>query len=132
MEQGGKNMKRGGKMNQFRFQDLEIWKMAIEIADRLFDVADELEAKRLFKFAEQLRAAALSISNNIAEGAGPFSKKEFSNFLNMGRRSAFECANILIILSRRKLISNQTSGQFLSDLEHLCRKISNFRKTLLK
>ena len=59
------------EMNQFRFQDLEIWKMAIEIADRLFDVADELEGKRLFKFAKQLRGAALSISNNIAEVPAP-------------------------------------------------------------
>ena len=32
-------------MFKFRFQDLEIWKMAIEIADELFDIADELEQK---------------------------------------------------------------------------------------
>ena len=120
------------EMNQFRFQDLEIWKMAIEIADRLFDVADELEGKRLFKFAEQLRGAALSISNNIAEGAGSSSKRDFSNFLNFAKRSAFECANILTILNKRQLLNDQNLKKFLDDLEHLCRKISNFRKTLLK
>lgn len=119
-------------MNQFRFQDLEIWRMAIEVTGRMFDVADELENNRLYKFAEQLRGAGLSISNNIAEGAGSFSKKEFSNFLNMGRRSAFECANILIILNKRNLLSEEKLINFLDDLEHLCRKISNFRKTLLK
>ncbi len=32
-------------MSKFRFQDLEIWSMAIEIADELFDIADELEKK---------------------------------------------------------------------------------------
>lgn len=32
-------------MVKFRFQDLEIWKMAIDIADELFDIADELEKK---------------------------------------------------------------------------------------
>ena len=119
-------------MNQFRFQDLEIWRMAIEIADKILDVADKLEGKHLFKFAEQSRSAAMSISNNIAEGAGSFSKKEFSNFLNMGRRSAFECANILIILNKRNLLSKEKLTSFLNDLEHLCRKISSFRKTLLK
>jgi len=48
-------------MAKFRFQDLEIWQLAIEIADDLFDIADELDKKKLFRFAEQLRAAGMSI-----------------------------------------------------------------------
>ncbi|MFH1479990.1 MAG: hypothetical protein ABIG67_01865 [Pseudomonadota bacterium] len=35
------------EMVKFRFQDLEIWKLAIEIADELFDIADNLDKKRL-------------------------------------------------------------------------------------
>jgi four helix bundle protein len=62
-------------MSKFRFQDMEIWKMAIDIADRLFDISDELEEKHLYRFAEQLRGAGMSISNNIAEGSGSVSKK---------------------------------------------------------
>jgi len=42
-------------MVKFRFQDLQIWQMSIEIADELFDIADELEKKKLYRFAEQLR-----------------------------------------------------------------------------
>jgi hypothetical protein len=38
-------------MAKFRFQDLKIWKMAIEIADELFDIADDLERRKLFRFA---------------------------------------------------------------------------------
>ena len=91
-------------MVKFRFQDLKIWQLAIEIADRLFDIADDLEQKKLFRFAEQLRAAGMSMSNNIAEGSESCSKKEFNNFLNFARRSTFENANILILLERRKLI----------------------------
>jgi len=34
-------------MVKFRFQDLKIWQLAIENADELFDLADELEKKRL-------------------------------------------------------------------------------------
>ncbi len=52
-------------MVKFRFQDLEIWQMAIEIADELFDIADVLDKKRLYRFAEQLRGAGMSMSNNI-------------------------------------------------------------------
>jgi hypothetical protein len=39
-------------MVKFRFQDLEIWQLAIEIGDELLDIADELERKHLYKFAE--------------------------------------------------------------------------------
>jgi len=59
-------------MEDFRFEQLEIWKEAIEVSDVLFDFADVADSKRLFKFAEQLRSAAMSISNNIAEGSGSF------------------------------------------------------------
>jgi len=60
------------KAVKFRFQDLKIWQLSIDIADKLFDIADELEKKRLYRFAEQLRAAGMSMSNNIA-GSAPAS-----------------------------------------------------------
>ncbi len=84
-------------MAKFRFQDLKIWQLAIEIANELFDVSDDLEQKRLYRFAEQLRGSGMSMSNNIAEGSGSNSKKEFKQFLNIARRSTFENANILIL-----------------------------------
>jgi len=115
--------------SKFRFQDLEIWKLAIEIADELFDIADELEKKHLFRFAEQLRGACMSMSNNIAEGSGSEWKKEFKNFLNIARRSAFENANILIILNGRKLIEDDRVEKLLDKLDKKCRMITNFKKS---
>jgi len=72
-------------MAKFRFQDLIIWKEAIAIADKLFDIADILEQKKLYRFSDQLRGAGMSMSNNIAEGSGSTSKKEFIQFLNIAR-----------------------------------------------
>lgn len=117
-------------MAKFRFQDLKIWQLAIEIAYELFDLAESLEQKRLYRFAEQLRGSGMSMSNNIAEGSGSSSKKEFKQFLNMARRSTFENANILILLEKRKLVSAQTLDTFLDQLDHWCRQITNFQKSL--
>ena len=117
-------------MVKFRFQDLRIWKLSIGIADKLFDIADVLEDQKLFKFSEQLRAAGLSMPNNIAEGSGSYSDKEFKNFLNIARRSTFENANMLIIFERRKLITTELLKELLDDLDKLCRQISNFRQKL--
>ena len=115
---------------KFRFQDLKIWQLAIEIANELFDLADKLDEKRLYRFAEQLRGAAMSMSNNIAEGSGSTSKKEFGQFLNIARRSTFENANILILLQMRELLTREMLDKHLDQLDHLCRQISNFQASL--
>ena len=118
-------------MAKFRFQDLKIWQLAIEITNELFDVADDLDQKKLYRFADQLRGAGMSMSNNIAEGSGSFSKKEFKQFLNIARRSTFENANILILLKRRGLITEGELEKLLDKLDHLCRQITNFQSTLI-
>jgi len=117
-------------MSKFRFQDLRIWQLAIQIADELFDIADDLEQKRLYRFADQLRGSGMSMSNNIAEGSGSSSKREFKQYLNMARRSTFENANILILLERRKLISKESLDNYLSQLDSLCRQITSFQNSL--
>ena len=117
-------------MEDFRFEKLDIWKESIEISDVLFDYADKADSKRLFKFSEQLRAAAMSISNNIAEGSGSFSDKEVANFLNISRRSIFECANILYIFERRKIITQSERIFLYPKLIMLSKMITNFRKSL--
>ena len=116
---------------KFRFEDLDIWKISIEIGDSLFDIADVLELRKLFRFAEQLRGAGMNISNNIAEGSGSASKKEFYQFLNYARRSCYECATILIILQRRNQITEDMKQTIFDRLEELSRKITNFQKALL-
>jgi four helix bundle protein len=89
-----------------------------------------LRAGNYSRFAEQLRAAGMSMSNNIAEGSGSSSKKEFKNFLNIARRSTFENANILILLGRRNLITSNQLDENLNNLDKLCRQITNFIKSL--
>jgi four helix bundle protein len=115
---------------KFRFMDLEIWRDAMEVAGRLFELADGLESKKLYRFAEQLRGSGLSMSNNIAEGSGSNSKREFSNFLNIARRSTFENANVILVLEKRGLIEEGEVSELLERLDHLCRKITKFQRSM--
>lgn len=120
----------GKNRPKFRFMDLEIWQDAIELAEKLFDLADRLESRRLYRFAEQLRGSGLSMSNNIAEGSGSNSKREFSNFLNIARRSTFENANVILVFEKRGLIKAEEVTDLLKRLDHLCRKITSFQRSL--
>jgi four helix bundle protein len=117
-------------MAKFRFQDLLIWQQAIQIGDILFDIADDLEKRKFYRFSEQLRGSGMSMSNNIAEGSGSSFKKEFIQFLNIARRSTFENANILIILQRRDLLEKELLEKLLENLDTLCRQITAFQKSL--
>ena len=103
----------------------------MEISKVLFSWGDDLEKQRLFRFAEQLRGATLSITNNIAEGSGSCSKAEFANFLNMSRRSIFEVANILFMMRGNGFLP-EGDGAIEKELEELSRMIGAFRNTLLR
>ncbi len=115
---------------QFRFQDLDIWKRGASISGPLFELADELDQKRFYRFAEQLRSATLSITNNIAEGSGSTSKSDFANFLNIARRSVFEVANILILLTNHKKLPATKASPLLDELEEISRMILAFIRHL--
>ena len=88
----------------FRFEKLDVWKKGLELSDKLFDIADRTDMIHCYRFSEQLRAAAMSITNNIAEGSASTSDKDFAQFLNIARRSVFECVNILILLKEESIL----------------------------
>lgn len=98
---------------KFRFMDLEIWQDAIELGNKLFDLADDLESRKLYRFADQLRGSGLSMSNNIAEGSGSNSKRDFINFLNIARRSTFENANLVLVVEKRGLMPEPVATELL-------------------
>ena len=113
----------------FRFENLEIWKRSVDITDSIFDIADQLENKHCYRFADQLRGAVLSISNNIAEGSGSSSKKDFCQFLNYTHRSIFETVNMLIIAYRRKYIQDQQKDSLKNELEEISKMVMRFSKS---
>ena len=114
----------------FRFEDLEIWQIARQVAIRLHKLANELEKRRLYRYAEQLRAAGLSLTNNIAEGSGSIHPQEFRQFLNISRRSVFEDASMLMVFEALGIFTANEIDDVLGDCDLLSRKITAFSRTL--
>jgi len=114
----------------WRFEDLEIWNKALDLAVKFHLIAERLDKRRLYRYAEQLRAAGLSISNNIAEGSGSTHKQEFIQFLNITRRSLFEDASMLLVFERLGLLESSEVDDLLWDCDEESRKITNFSRTL--
>ena len=114
----------------FRFEKLDVWNRAADLTMPLLSFADQLEEMKKFRFAEQLRSAALSITNNIAEGSGSSSNKEFAHFINIARRSTFEVVNMLLVFERQGICSREMIEPWLAELESISRMLEAFRKRL--
>jgi four helix bundle protein len=114
----------------FRFETLDIWKRSIVLTDKIFDIAELIDQKHYFKYADQIRASALSITNNIAEGSGSTSIRDFKLFLNYSRRSVFETVNMLIIAERRNIIDGILREKIINELEEISKMIISFSRSL--
>ena len=114
----------------FRFEDLDIWKEAIKISIILLDIADELEAKKLWRFTDQLRGVSLSIPNNIAESSGSELVKDQRKSLRIAKKECFEAANILVILEIRNLVSKELKESNFARLSTLSRRIQTYSNSL--
>ena len=117
-------------MNRFRFEDLEIWKEAIEIATLLFRIADRLEEKKLWRFADQVRGVGLGIPNNISESTGTDMVGEQQQLLRYSRRECYEAANILVVLEREKHISCTEKEKLYERLHVLSKRITSYSRSL--
>ena len=83
-----------------RFEDLPVWQAAIELADKIYDLTDNLILKSSLR--NQLERSALSVSNNIAEGFERGTTKELLAFLYIARGSAGETRSMLRFIGHRK------------------------------
>ena len=72
------------------FKELEIWKLAIEIARSAYNVAGALPQSEQYALSQQIRRSAVSLSANIAEGFRRGHQKEFRQFLHIALGSAGE------------------------------------------
>jgi four helix bundle protein len=92
-------------MQYKRVEDLPVWQEAVELARSMY----EFTALDLFRLhpglRDQLERAALSVSNNIAEGFERGTTNELLAFLYIARGSAGEVRSMMRVLERWKLFS---------------------------
>ena len=112
-----------------RFEDLDIWQLARDLAVKFHRLAAKLEQRKLYRYAEQLRGAGLSMPNNIAEGSGSLHSGEFKQFLNIARRSTFENASMLLVFEAMAVLAADEVGPLLEDSDKLSRMITNYSRT---
>ena len=87
-------------MKYSRFEELPVWKDAIELAVRVYALTDRPQFRRRYSLRDQLERAAVSVSNNIAEGFERGTTQETLTFLYISRGSAGETRSVLCLCDR--------------------------------
>ena len=77
-------------MKYERFEDLPVWQAASELALRVFAMG-EMSLRRQRSLRDQIERAALSVSNNIAEGFERGTTNELLSFLYIARVRPEKC-----------------------------------------
>jgi four helix bundle protein len=108
------------------FIDLPLWNEAVEFAAEIYRFCETGKLKTDYKMKDQLRAAASSISNNIAEGFEYGNSKVFIRFLTYSKGSAGEVFNQLTILFKAEMIIEMDYIQYSNKALELGRKIGGF------
>jgi four helix bundle protein len=102
------------------FEELAIFQKARELSQRIYPVTNKDGFKSDFRFVQQIRAAAGSIMDNIAEGFERGGNKEFLNFLYIAKGS---CGEVRSQLIRANDVGYLTPEEY-EDLYTECRKLS--------
>ena len=96
-------IKTAEKQVLFDHEKLTVYQVAIEFVVLADEVIENLPRGKAY-LSDQLQRASLSISLNIAEGAGEYAVDEKARFYRMAKRSAKDCAGVLDVCQRLRLI----------------------------
>jgi four helix bundle protein len=112
------------------FRELEVWRVAMDLATECYRVTKPFPKDELFGMTSQIRRASASIPANIAEGQGRESTKEFLNFLSIARGSLMEVQTHLLLAERVDLIHEAQLQPILALCERISQMLSRLRQSL--
>lgn len=109
-------------MRYDRFEDLPVWQAASGLAVHIFALGEKPPLRRHRSLRDQIERAALSVSNNIAEGFERGTTNELLAFLYIARGSSGEVRSMLCVMERMNAFGNLKSE--ISNLKSLAEGVS--------
>jgi len=85
------------------FKELVCWQLSVEMHVKLEAILATPKASKHLRFCDQMRAASVSVSSNIAEGFKRYSPPDFARFLSYARGSLAELSSQLEIMERMQI-----------------------------
>jgi four helix bundle protein len=116
----------------FRFEKLEVWQKAVELAGEVYKLTRQFPVDERFGLIAQMRRAAVSVSSNIAEGSGRGSDADFARFMEIAYGSLMELVSQTQIAHLESLIDQSTLKSLDQKSDEVARMLSGLRSKLLQ
>jgi len=109
----------------FAFEELKVFEKALDFAVNVIETIDEIDAPRKhFRLFEQIEFSSTSVSSNISEGKGRYSKKEFKHYLYIARGSLYETVTRLQIFKKLKWLKEKSYNKLYGEAEEINKMLS--------
>ena len=112
------------------FEDLEVWKSARELTNRIYKITVEGGFAKDYGLRDQIRRAAVSIMSNIAEGYERGGNQEFIQFLSIAKGSSGEVRSQLYVALDQSYIEKNECERLLDAFKKLSIMLNNFMEHL--
>ena len=112
------------------YRDLLVWQKSILWVEGIYRLSRSWPSEERFGLTSQTRRAAVSVSANIAEGAGSRTTGEFLQFLGISRGSLAETETLLILSARLGYSDDLTNQGLLADADELSRMLASLIASL--
>jgi four helix bundle protein len=111
---------------RFRLDDFELYRTAREFRKQIYRLIADLPRTERFCLDPQMRRAAVSISNNIAEGHGRWHYQENLRFCRMARGSLDEILDDLNICLDEKYADPKRVEELIASAYNLIARINSY------
>ncbi|MBI2917271.1 MAG: four helix bundle protein [Chloroflexi bacterium] len=112
----------------FKFEKLEVWKKSVQLYQEVLESCEAIGPRDQGSLGEQLRRASLSVSANIAEGAGRDGVREARYFFNIGKGSVYEVVSLLYVLRQRGLLQPNEYDALYKQCDEIAMMLSGLMK----
>src|SRR5580698_8025829 len=110
------------------FRDLTVWQRSMQLTVAIYRLTQEFPREELNGLTNQIRRAAVSLPNNIAEGHGRLNTGEFRQLLGIARASNFELQTQLQIARELEM----RNPKLIDDAENLSHEVGKMIYAILE
>ena len=119
-------------MKKYTLETLEAWRAARVLRTKVYRLSANFPKHETYNVCSQLRRAAVSVVNNLAEGSGRATAKDQAHFSVMAYSSTPEVFNLLFIAADKGYIEEATVEDYRADVNKVTALINGLRKSQLR
>ena len=118
-------------MSASHFRELEVWRVSMELAKRVYELTVRFPREERFGLASQLQRAAVSIPSNIAEGNARHSTRDYARFVAISCGSVAELQTQLQLSIDLGIASSDSAAAALEMSESVGRMLYRLHQSLV-